>query len=302
MDDVPILIPRSIADACATLATNPDATVLAGGTDLMVEINAGHRRPTAVVSLGALDELASWQELGRDVPPPTLVLGAGLTYTALMSGRLAERLPALAAASRTVGSPQIRNAGTLGGNLGTASPAGDTLPVLAALDATVDLVSSSGERSLRLEEFITGPKLTARRSDELIAAVRFPAPEGPQQFLKVGTRNAMVIAAVSLAAVVDRPTRSIRLALGSVGPTSIRAHDAEAWLADRLDWEMTTAPDPTLLAELARRVSASARPIDDHRSTADYRRHAAGVLAVRAVRRMWSTDQRANDSRSGDRS
>ncbi|MFI5044111.1 MAG: FAD binding domain-containing protein, partial [Acidimicrobiales bacterium] len=268
MDDVPILIPRSIADACAALTTNPDATVLAGGTDLMVEINAGHRRPTAVVSLGGLDELASWQELGGDVPPPTLVLGAGLTYTALMSGRLAERLPALAAASRTVGSPQIRNAGTLGGNLGTASPAGDTLPVLAALDATVDLVSSSGERSLPLEEFITGPKRTARRSDELISSVRFPAPDGPQQFLKVGTRNAMVIAAVSLAAIVDRPTRSVRLALGAVGPTTIRARDAEAWLADRLDWETATAPDPTLLAELARRVSESARPIDDHRSTA----------------------------------
>ena len=241
------------------------------------------RRPPSTDRRGvARGSSTSWRP-GRssagDVPPPTLVLGAGLTYTALMSGRLAERLPALAAASRTVGSPQIRNAGTLGGNLGTASPAGDTLPVLAALDATVDLVSSSGERSLRLEEFITGPKRTARRSDELIASVRFPAPDGPQQFLKVGTRNAMVIAAVSLAAIVDRPTRSIRLALGAVGPTPIRAHDAEAWLADRLDWEMTTAPrpDPARRARPARLgVGPSDRRPPVHRRVPTARRWCAG--------------------------
>ena len=147
-----------------------------------------------------------------------VVLGAGITYTELMAPPLSDLLPGLALASRTVGSPQIRNAGTLGGNLGTASPAGDSLPVLAALDARIVVASPKARRSLALDELIVGPKRTSLEPGEIIAEVRIPAAFGSQEFLKVGTRNAMVIAVANVAVVVDWVGQSVRCALGSVGP------------------------------------------------------------------------------------
>jgi CO/xanthine dehydrogenase FAD-binding subunit len=198
-------------------------------------------------------------------------------------------VPALAQAARTVGSPQIRNAGTLGGNVGTASPAGDTLPVLAALDATIVVRSARATREIAFPDFFLGPKRTSLGADELIAAVRVPVLDGPQEFLKVGTRNAMVIAVASAAVLIDRAGRTVRVGLGSVGPTPLRAPDAEAWIAGRIDWDRLALTDPDALAEFGRLAAAAARPIDDHRSTADYRRHCVGVLARRALERMVRT-------------
>jgi CO/xanthine dehydrogenase FAD-binding subunit len=216
-----------------------------------------------------------------------VVLGAATTYTTLMGPELAALLPALAQAARTVGGPQIRNTGTIGGNLATGSPAGDTLPVLVAHGAQVELASAQGRRTLAVDEFLVGPKRTALAPGELITAVRVPVATGPAGFSKIGVRNAMVIAVANCALVVDRRRRTLRCALGSVGPVPVRDPEAEAWVADRLDWEGTTPVDPAVAAELGARLAAASRPIDDHRATAGYRRHAVGVLARRALARAW---------------
>lgn len=278
-----VLLPDSLDRACAQLADHPEAHVLAGGTDLMVEVNFGHRRPEAVLSLARVPELKGW---GRD--GDTLVLGAGVTYTELCDPAVAELAPALAQAARTVGSPQIRNAGTIGGNLGTGSPAGDTLPVLAALDATVELVSVTGRRTLPIADFCTGPKRTARDATEIIASVSLPVARGPQEYLKVGPRNAMVISVAGLAAVADLEARRVAVGLGSVGPVPLRAPEAEAWVVDRIDWGTARLTDPADATAFGALVAAAARPIDDHRATADYRRHCVSVLARRALTRMFA--------------
>jgi CO/xanthine dehydrogenase FAD-binding subunit len=215
------------------------------------------------------------------------VLGAGLTYAAFADPALAALVPALAMAARTVGSPQIRNAGTIGGNLATSSPAGDTLPVLAALDAVVLVRSHERSREIAFADFCTGPKQNALEPGELITAVRVPVLDGPQEFLKIGTRNAMVISVASVAVVADGLSRRVAAGLGSVGPTVLRATEAEAWVADRIDWETGSLPDPATATRFGELVSAAARPIDDHRSTADYRRHGVGILARRALSRMF---------------
>lgn len=263
-----VVRPRDVEGATAALAELPDATLLAGGTDLMVDVNFGRRRPDPVVSLRRVDELRTWDDR---------FLGAGVTYRRL------ERGPheALAQLARTVGSPQIRNAGTLGGNLGTASPAGDALPFLAAVDADVVLRSAArGERRLDWQAFLTGPKQTARAADEVIVGVQLPAAMPARQaFAKVGTRTAMVISMVS-AVVTRADDGAVTVALGAVGPTPLRAPEAEA-MASSL-----SRPTRTDLAEFARLVSAAARPIDDHRATAAYRRHAAGVLAARLLEKV----------------
>jgi len=280
---VTVLIPDSLDRACAQLADHPEAHVLAGGTDFMVEVNFGHRRPEAVLSLARVPELKGWRLDGD-----RLVLGAGVTYTELTDPAVAVVAPALAQAARTVGSPQIRNAGTIGGNLGTGSPAGDTLPVLAALDALVELVSVTGSRTLPLADYCIGPKRTARDAAELIASVSIPVAKGPQEYLKVGPRNAMVISVAGLAAVADLDAHRVAVGLGSVGPVPLRAPDAETWIAERLDWDAARLTDPADAVTFGQMVAAAARPIDDHRATADYRRHCVGVLARRAITRMFT--------------
>ncbi len=272
-----VTAPTSLADALAALADEPGSLVLAGGTDLMVQVNEGVRRPgpAPVLALAGVPELRAIRREGDDV-----VVGAGVTYTELMGEPVASTAPALAQAARTVGSPQIRNAGTIGGNLGTASPAGDTLPVLVALSAAVELASATGVRVVPVGEFLTGPKATALDAGELIVGVRIPVRRGPQEYLKVGVRNAMVIAVASVAMVVDADTRAVGVGLGSVGPTALGAPDACAWLTAQTDWH-----DDGVADEFAARVARAARPIDDHRSRAAYRRHAVGVMARRALRR-----------------
>jgi CO/xanthine dehydrogenase FAD-binding subunit len=282
---MPMLVPTSLDEATTMLRDHPDALILGGGTDLMVEINDGHRRPDGVViSVGRIPDLRSWR---HDPASAVLTLGAAVTYRELLTEPIASLVPALAQASRTVGSPQIRNAGTLAGNLGTCSPAGDGLPVLAALDARVTLLSASGVRSMLLTEFMVGVKRTAIEPGELIIEIDVPVRSGWQGYSKVGVRNAMVIAVASACLVVDSEQCSVALALGSVGPTILRCPDAEALLASELEWSSLSVP-ADVLTRFGALASEAARPITDHRSTAEYRRHAVGVLATRLARRATS--------------
>lgn len=271
----------SVEEALQALDRERDMLMIQGGTDAMVSINFGHTKPANVLALRRIVELREW----RTLPDGSIFIGSGLPYAAMETGELAERLPALAQAARTVGSPQIRAAGTLGGNLGTCSPAGDALPVLSALDATVVLRSLTETRELPVHEFMVGPKRNARRPNELIVGVRIHTPRGFQGYAKVGVRNAMVISVASACLVVDQTSRTARIALGSVGPTVIRCRQAES----ALEQEMANVAHWSVSPQLAERVSAiaatEARPIDDHRSTASYRRHAVAVLTKRLLER-----------------
>jgi CO/xanthine dehydrogenase FAD-binding subunit len=260
---VDVLAPRSLDDALRLKADRPEALPIEGGTDVMVDLNFDRARPEALLNLNEVRELKGWRrENGR------LHMGAGLTYTEAMQGGLASALPALAEASRTVGSPQIRNRGTIGGNLGTASPAGDALPPLLVERAEVEVASVRGTRRLPLTEFLVGPKRNALADDELITAVHVQPSGGAQTFMKIGPRNAMVIAVCSLALVVDREREEVRASFGSAGPVA----------------GLVVVP----LAELGGfpdQVAAAASPIDDVRGTAAYRRHALRVLTRRALER-----------------
>ena len=280
-----LLQPESWREALEAKRAHPDAVPINGGTDLMVELNFDRRRPAQVLDLNKVAELAEWgTEDGR------LRVGAGVTYARLID-ELADRLPGLAIASRTVGSPQIRNRGTVGGNLGTASPAGDGLPPLYASDAEVELASVEGTRRVPVQDFITGPKRNALRPDELIAAFVLPEAEGPQQYAKIGTRNAMVIAVCSLGLAVHPRQRRVAACIGSAGPTPIRAADAERFIAGVLRegelWESPRALDDAALRRFGELVELAARPISDVRGTAAYRSHAVGVLAERTLRWAW---------------
>ena len=265
--------PRSLAEAIALRARHPDAIPIAGGTDLMVEVNGGRRRPGRMIDLAGLPELQDWER--RDA---AVRLGAAVPYARLIA-ELAGQLPGLAQASRTVGSPQIRNRGTVGGNLATGSPAGDALPPLVAVDAVVEVASERGARTIAIADFLVGPKRTALAPDELIVAVEIPVARGPQVFSKIGTRNAMVIAVASFALDLD-PSGRVGAAIGSAGPTVLRAPEAEAFLAAAVAAE---AVDDAVAARFGELCAAAARPIDDVRGSAAYRRHAVGVMARRAV-------------------
>ena len=273
-------IARGLDQAVALLAAGPGAECINGGTDLMVEINFGRKRPAAVIAIDRVEEL---RELSRN---GTVRMGAGVTFTTMLERDCGS--VALREAARTVGSPQIRNAATIGGNVATSSPAGDALPVLMALDATVHLRSSRGARSVRFAEFMTGPKKNVRAGDELVTAIEW-ADAGPAQvFMKVGTRNAMVIAVAGLALVADRARTRIGIGLGSCGPTILRAPEAEAFAAglfEEAGWR-PFAPSDAACAEFGEKVAAAARPIDDVRGTAAYRRHVLAVIAARALARV----------------
>ena len=283
---MPVLTPTSLADAVVAMAAHPGALALAGGTDLMVEVNEGRRSladGATVVTLGQVPELTSYT---IDSAARTVTLGAALRWAEIERDPLRTLLPALADAARTVGSPQIRNAGTVGGNLATCSPAGDGLPVLAALEAIVEVASAGGTRTLPVSEFMRGVKRTALEPGELITAVRLPLLDGRQGYSKVGVRNAMVIATASACVATDVPSRSVRIALGSVAPTIIRAPGAEATAAAAVDWDTLTL-DPQVAGQAGAKAAAAASPIDDHRSTAAYRRHAVAVMVTRLLQRAF---------------
>jgi len=267
-------------------AARPDALPIAGGTDVMVEINFDRHRPGAFIDLTRIPELSEWG------PEDGLLrVGAGVTYTRLMD-EPGDRLPGLAKASRTVGSPQIRNRGTVGGNLGSASPAGDAHPPLLASQATVELASVGGTRRLPARDFFIGPKRNAMRGDELISAFLIPPAQGPQQFSKVGTRNAMVIAVCSFALAIDPQRRRIGTGIGSAAPTPVTAEAAERFLEEVLDegglWDKPAPMQESALARFGELVAAAARPIDDVRGTAAYRRLALSVMARRSFVWAWN--------------
>jgi CO/xanthine dehydrogenase FAD-binding subunit len=247
----------------------------------MVDLNFDRERPEGVLDLTRVQEIQEWgEEDGR------LRVGAGVTYTRVIA-ELGSRLPGLAMASRTVGSPQIRNRGTVGGNLGTASPAGDALPPLYASDAEVELASTEGTRRVPVTEFITGPKKNAMRPSELIAAFHIEEAGGPQQFAKIGPRNAMVIAVCAFSLALHPEQRRVGTCLGSAAPTPIRAREAEGFIEGVLDWDSRAEIGEAALERFGELVAASANPISDVRGTADYRAHAVGVLARRTLKWAW---------------
>jgi CO/xanthine dehydrogenase FAD-binding subunit len=277
------LRPASWSEALDIKAEHPDYTPICGGTDLLVELNFARVRPRGLIDLSRIDELGA---LTRD--DGHVALGAGVTYSRI-ERELATDVTALAMAARTVGSPQIRNRGTVGGNLATASPAGDAHPPLLALGADVEADSVDGTRIIPIDEFFVGPKRNALQPIELIRSVRLPSNVGPQQFSKIGSRNAMVIATVSFALAVHEAERRLGTGIGSAGPTPLRAVDAEVFVAEHLQdrWDDPAALDDAVVSRFGQLVGGAARPIDDVRGSADYRRHALGVLAERCLRWCW---------------
>lgn len=288
-----VLVPTTLEDALAAIASHPDATVIAGGTDLMPAINEARGVAASFISLRRVPELRGWSRDGDQ-----LVIGAGTRFSDLVGVDIEQMVPILAQAARTVGSPQIRNAGTVGGNLCTASPAGDLLPVLTALDAEVQLRDVDSESWLPLTEFVTGVKATCRQPGQLVTAVRFALRPGPQEFLKVGTRNAMVISVASVAVCLDESARQVRVAAGAVSQRPSRQIAAEEYAA-----ELLISPDRELASEaldhFGELVASGCDPIDDHRASARYRLHAVAVCARRALARVASASTSSNRANYG---
>ncbi|MFH9173883.1 FAD binding domain-containing protein [Streptomyces albogriseolus] len=291
------LRPASWEEALAAKAEHPTAVPIAGGTDVMVEINFDHRRPDYLMDLTRIGELSAW-EVGQD----TVRLGASVPYATIME-RLRPELPGLALASHTVASPQIRNRGGVGGNLGTASPAGDAHPALLAAGAEVEVESVRGSRRIPIDDFYTGVKRNALAPDELIRAVRIDKADGPQQYSKVGTRNAMVIAVCAFGLALHPGTRTVRTGIGSAAPTPIRARAAEDFLNAALEeggfWDNGKIITPSVAKRFADLCAAACNPIDDVRGTASYRRHAVGVMARRTLTWTWESYRGAHRTTEG---
>jgi CO/xanthine dehydrogenase FAD-binding subunit len=280
------LQPGTWTEALQMKAAYPQAVPIQGGTDVMVELNFDRHRPEYLLDLTRVSELTQWAPDDGHI-----WLGAGVTYTRVLT-ELGDRLPGLAMASRTVGSPQIRNRGTVGGNLGAASPAGDSHPALLAAHAQVEAGSVRGSRLIPAEEFYTGVKRNALAADELIKAVLIVPPAGPQQFCKIGTRNAMVIAVAAFGLALHPDRRAVGTGIGSAAPTPRRALAAEQFLARSLAddglWESRGALPDATSRHFADLVADAASPIDDVRGTARYRVHALSVMARRALIWAWN--------------
>ena len=278
-----VIVAKELKTALAALREHNDARLIQGGTDLMVEINFNHVKPTTMISLRDIEVLRTI----RLDTPGIVSIGSGVPYSLIEGEPVLTDIPALAQAARTVGSPQIRAAGSLGGNLGTCSPAGDTLPVMFALDAMIHLNTMDSSRAVSIHDFMTGVKRSVRQHDEIITAIDFPIIKGWQGYSKVGVRNAMVISVASACLVADHEHADVRLALGSVGPTIIRCREAEAWLKANHDLSQNAAAPLDIAEEFGKRAATESSPIDDHRSTAEYRRHAISVLASRLLRKAY---------------
>ncbi|MCF6526112.1 xanthine dehydrogenase family protein subunit M [Streptomyces sp. JJ36] len=291
------LRPAGWEEALAAKAEHPTAVPIAGGTDVMVELNFDHRRPEYLLDLNRITELHEW-EVGEE----TVRLGASVPYTRIIEHLRAE-LPGLALAGHTVGSPQIRNRGSVGGNLGAASPAGDSHPALLAAGAEVEAVSVRGTRFLPVEDFFTGVKRNALAEDELIRAVHIKKAAGPQQFSKVGTRNAMVIAVCAFGLALHPETRTVRTGIGSAAPTPIRARAAEDFLNAALEeggfWDDGRPLTPSVARQFAELAAGACNPIDDVRGSAKYRRHAVGVMARRTLGWTWESYRAGSTTEGG---
>ncbi len=277
--------PRTLEEALEMKADHREAVPVSGGTDVMVEVNFGRLQPPALLDLSRIEELSTWYRDNGSV-----FLGAGMSFARIAREPVA--FGPLAEAALTVGSPQIRNRATIGGNLATASPAGDGIPPLAAWDAEIVIAAARGaRRRIPWDEFLLGPKRTALEHDELIAGVEWKAADGPGSFAKIGPRNANVIAVAGVCVQLDEPSRGVRVALGSVGPTVLRAPEAESFAAAAIPWDEPGAALPqdalTTFGELA---AAAAAPIDDLRGSAEYRRHVVAQLSRRLLE--WTLEDR----------
>ncbi|WP_431683917.1 FAD binding domain-containing protein [Kitasatospora sp. KL5] len=285
------MLPASVDEAVEALAATPGAVPVAGATDLMEAVNAGRLRPAALIGLGRITELRGW----RYEDGGTAVLGAGLTHARMDRPDFAALIPALADAARTAGPPQIRNVGTLGGNIATAAAAGDTLPVLAVLDATATLARAGGSRDVPITHLLTG--LDPLRPGELLTWVRVPLLHAPQVFLKAGGRSGPARAAASVAVVLDPARRAVRCAVGAVAPVPLRPHEAEAWVAGCIDWDARGEDgaqpiDPAALAAFGEYAAGACVPDaaleganEGARATLVRQRRTVAVLARRALGR-----------------
>lgn len=282
------LRPATWDEALAAKAEYPTALPISGGTDVMVEMNFDVHRPSAILDLNRITELTEWSNDGDVVK-----LGASVPYTRIID-ELSGPLPGLALAAHTVGSPQIRNRGGVGGNLGGASPAGDAHPALLAAgrDVFVEAASVRGTRLIPIDEFYVGVKRNSLEQDELIRAVHIPVADGPQQFSKIGTRNAMVIAVCAFGFALHPKNGTVGTGIGSAAPTPRRAVAAEEYLqgvlAERGLWESGDLLGAEVIQQFGELVKAAASPIDDVRGTADYRRHSLAVMARRTLTWTWN--------------
>jgi CO/xanthine dehydrogenase FAD-binding subunit len=285
------LQPSTWAEALEAMAGLPHPLPVAGGTDVLVDLNFHRCRPAGLLDLGRIPGLTE-----VSTADGWLRLGAATTYHQLTTA-LRSDLPALALAARTVGSPQIRHRGTIGGNLGTASPAGDALPPLLAAGAEVEVASLGGLRRIAIAEFFKGPKRNALAPGELIRAVHVPRASGPQQFAKVGPRKAMVIAVCSLALALHPDRRRVGTGIGSAGPVPLAAAEAERFLEGVLSegglWEAPRPLGDAVRAKFADLVASAARPVCDVRGTAAYRAQALRVVAARALDWAWADYSKA---------
>ncbi|TCO53615.1 FAD binding domain-containing protein [Actinocrispum wychmicini] len=283
-----VISPDTFAEALDAKAATPEAVPIAGGTDVMVELNFDRRRPHTLLNLNRIADLHDHSEVdGR------IRIGASMPYTRIIAD-LGDRLPGLAMASRTVGSPQIRNRGSVGGNLGASSPAGDAHPALLAADAEIEIASVRGTRMVAVRDFYTGVKRNVLQPDELIAAIHVQPATGPQQFSKVGTRNAMVIAVCSFAIALHPLSRRVGTGFGSAATTPRRAYDAEDFLGTELPWGAPAPLKDSLVRHFGQLVADAASPIDDVRGSAAYRKHALSVMARRALGWAWNDYRRSS--------
>lgn len=279
MREFELLQPKTLNDALNALAQNDSAIrPLGGGTDMLVDIRAKRAQPDVLVALQNVNELRGITRENGHVR-----IGASTTIAEFLKNPLLTQYDALVGAAFVFANPMIRNCATIAGNIGSASPAGDMLPPLLALDAQIELVGSSGARAMPLHEFFIGPRKTARRTDELVAGLEIPPHSGSSAFYKLGLRQADAISLVSVAVWLERDgemTRDVRIALGAVAPRPLRALRAEEILRGQ-------SFNETNLAQAARIASEECAPIDDLRASANYRRRMVNVYVRRMLEQAW---------------
>lgn len=280
LDHRHVAIPETLAEAVAALHARPQAHVIAGGTELMPDFVAGRKHPSGLVALRRVAELRGIRREGD-----TLVIGAATTIVELLD--VAADAPGLAAAAASLGTPQVRNLGTIGGNVMSALPFRNLLAALIALDAEIELAGPDGSRRVPYRDFTLAPGETVRAPGEIVAAIRVPVLDGFQDYVKVGRRNAQFVAVSGAALVVDRGARTVRIGLGNAGPTPVRATAAEAHAAAAIDWDAGTL-DADAATECGRLAAEGCEPPHDVIASAAYRRHATGVLTRRLLERAFA--------------
>lgn len=276
-----VTLPVSLDEAVAALSAMPAAVPVAGGTDLMAAVNKGLLRPAGLVGLGRISELRGWHYQDGHA-----LLGTGLTHARMGRPDFAALIPALAASSRAAGPPQIRNAGTLGGNIASAAPTGDSLPVLAALEADLVVAGPGGaRREIPVSHLLAGREMLAPA--ELIGFVRVPLLHAPQVYLKATGRTGPGRATASVAVVLDPARRGVRCAVGAIAPMPLRPLEAERWIASLIDWDADRGLAPEALAAFGEYVAAACIP--DPAPAADGSEPPALPPAVLHLRRTVAT-------------